>query len=205
MHPGAEGHTWFSSDGSKASRIDFIFSRNCPPRDARVNPIFFSDHTMLSCTLTLSSGVTAGKGLWKLNCSLLQDKEIVREYREQYSRWQTLQDFYDSRALWWEMVKEKTKTFFSEVGKRKKNKEKRKMVGLQKRLQRYFNLVNLGFDFNDEIKGVKTEMTELSEIISKGTILRSKEREIEEGEKCTRYFFRKIWSKGGAIANIKNK
>lgn len=104
MHPKAEGHTWFSSDGTKASRIDYVFTRECPPSDARISPVFFSDHAMLSCTLTLPPGVTVGKGLWKLNCSLLQDKEVTKEYREQYREWQTLQDFFDSRAQWWEMV-----------------------------------------------------------------------------------------------------
>ncbi len=34
------------------------------------------------------------------------------------------------------------------------------MVGLQKRLQRYFKLLNQGFDFNDEIKQVKKEMSD---------------------------------------------
>jgi len=160
---------------------------------------------MLSCTLTLPPGVTVGKGLWKLNCSLLQDKEVTKEYREQYREWQTLQDFFDSRAQWWEMVKEKTKTFFIRAGNRKKTKEKKKMVGLQKRLQRYFNLLNIGLDFNEEIKEVKKEMMILSEITSKGVILRSKEREVEEGEKCTRYFFKKIVSKSGAMVRIKNK
>ena len=29
------------------------------------------------------------------------------------------------------------------------------MMGLQKRLQRYFNLLNSGFDFTEEIKEVK--------------------------------------------------
>lgn len=53
------------------------------------------------------------------------------------------------------------------------------MVGLQKRLQRYFNLLNLGFDFNEEIK-------------SKGVILRSKEREIEEGENVHDIFLKRL-------------
>jgi len=189
VHQREEGYTWFSSDGSRASRIDYIFTRDCPPTDATVTPLFFSDHLMLSSTLSLPTGVTVGGGLWKLNCSLLEDEDVVKEYREQFSQWQTLQDFYDTRAQWWEMVKDRTRQFFRKVGRDKKNREKRYMMGLQKRLQRYFNLFNNGFDFNDEMKEVKKEMSVLSSYQSKGFILRSKEREIEEGEKCTRYFF----------------
>lgn len=122
MHPGEQGLTWFSGDGTKASRIDYIFTRDLVPVDAKLTPVFFSDHAMLSCTLSLPTGVMTGKGLWRLNCSLLEDTEIVREYREQYSQWKTLKDFYDSHAQWWEMVKGKTKTYFKQAGKKKKDK-----------------------------------------------------------------------------------
>lgn len=205
MHPREEGFTWFSGDSTRASRIDYCFTRNCPPTDARLTPVFFSDHVMLSCTLSLSSGVTFGSGLWKLNCSLLEDREIVRDYREQYKEWQTLQDLYESRAHWWEMVKERTRTYFRKLGKRKKGREDRRMLGLQKRLQRYFKLSSQGFDFKNEILEIKKEMEKLAEIKSHGVILRSKEKEVEEGEKCTRYFFKKIVSKGGILTKLKNK
>jgi len=178
MHQREEGFTWFSGDGTRASRIDYVFTRDCLPTDATLTPLFFSDHTMLSCTLSLPTGVTAGGGLWKLNCSLLEDKDVVSEYREQFSQWQTLQDFYDSRAQWWEMVKERTRQFFRKIGKIKKNRLNRRMMGLQKRLQRYFNLLNDGIDFSEEIKEIKQEMSVLSEIQSKGVILRSREKEI---------------------------
>ena len=59
--------------------------------------------------------------------------------------------------------------------------------------------------FRSEIKQVKKEMSVLSEIISKGIILRSKEQEIEEGEKCTRYFFKKILTRGGKIIKLKEE
>ncbi len=85
------------------------------------------------------------------------------------------------------MVKDWTRQFFMKVGKNKKNREKRCMMGLQKRLQRYFNLLNKGLDFSKEITEVKKEMSVLSSIQGKGVILRSKEREIEQGEKCSRY------------------
>ncbi|KAL0150101.1 hypothetical protein M9458_054528, partial [Cirrhinus mrigala] len=115
MHQREEGFTWFSGDGTRASRIDYILTRDCPPTDATLTPLFFSDHIMLSCTLSLPTGVTVGGGLWKLNCSLLEDEDVVREYREQFSQWQTLQDFYDSRAQWWEMVKERTRQYFRKI------------------------------------------------------------------------------------------
>ena len=199
LHPREEGFTWFSSDGSRASRIDYIFTRDCPPTDARLTPVFFSDHVMLSCTLSLPSGETNGSGLWKLNCSLIADNDVASQYREQFSQWQTLQDLYKTRAHWWEMVKGRTKTFFRKIGKTKKQRTDRCMMGLQKRLQRYFKLLTQGFDFNQEIKEVKKQMSALAEIKSKGILIRSKERDIEEGEKCTRYFLKKIINSGEGV------
>ncbi|KAI4787967.1 hypothetical protein KUCAC02_036148 [Chaenocephalus aceratus] len=115
MHPKEEGFTWFSSDGTRASRIDYILARDSPPTDARLTPVFFSDHAMLSCSLSLSRSVTTGRGLWKLNCSLLEDGELVRQYREHYKEWQTLQDSFDTHAEWWEMLKSRTQTFFKQA------------------------------------------------------------------------------------------
>ena len=77
------------------------------------------------------------------------------------------------------------------------------MMGLQKRLQRYFKLQQEGFDFNEEIREVKAQMSVLAEIKAKGVLIRSKEREIEEGEKCTRYFFKKIINGGEGILKLK--
>lgn len=56
-----------------------------------------------------------------MNCSILECKEVVGEYREQLSQWQTHQDFYESLTLWCEMVNERTRQFFKNVGKEKNN------------------------------------------------------------------------------------
>lgn len=205
MRPREEGFTWFSGDGTRASRIDYFLTRDCRPTDAILTPVFFSDHLMLSCSLSLSSGATVGSGLWKLNCSLLEDPDLVSQYRERYKEWQTLQDLYETRAQWWEMVKRKTQTFFRRAGKRKKDRERRRMMGLQKRLQRYFNLRQLGIDFNQEIREIKREMSVLAEVKSKGVILRSREQEVEEGEKCTRYFFKKIIARAEGIFKLRKE
>lgn len=51
-----------------------------------------------------------------------------------------------------------------------------RMMGLQKRLQRYYLLNQQGINFNDEIKEVKEEMQEIADIKSMGVILRSREK-----------------------------
>ncbi len=45
----------------------------------------------------------------------------------------------------------------------------------------------------------------MSEVKSRGAVLRSKEKEIEDGEKCTRYIFKKNMNRGGAMVNLKDR
>lgn len=120
VHPGKEGFTWHSGDGARASRIDYLFTRHCTPSDATLTPLFFTDHTMLSCTLSFPTDVTAGGGLWMLNCSLLQDEEIIKELQGTVR----LLAEPPKHVLWLEMVKDRTRSFKKKNSKGKKREER---------------------------------------------------------------------------------
>ncbi len=93
-------------------------------------------------------------------------------------------------------------SFLERQGKKRRVGKRDACWGFKKDYKMYFNLLNNGFDFNNEIQEVKKEMSVLANIESKGVILRSKEREIE-GEKCTRYFFNMIITKRGGLTSVK--
>ena len=48
-------------------------------------------------------------------------------------------------------------------------------------------------------------MSALAENRSKGVILRTKEKEIEKGERCTRHFFRKIVNRRDIILKLQKE
>ncbi|KAJ8361957.1 hypothetical protein AAFF_G00409120 [Aldrovandia affinis] len=160
LHPGREGFTWASADGSRASRIDFLFARGFVGVSASLAPVFFTDHSLLLCSLAVGPGVSVGRGAWRLNCSLLESQVVREAFRAQYAHWQTLQGLYGSRAEWWE----------------------------ERRLNRYFSLLHGGFDFRAEVEEVKREMAAIAARRSQSIIFRSKEREVDEGETCSRFF-----------------
>lgn len=202
---GQQNFTWYSADGKRASRIDYIFAKQCQTQDIQLIPVFFSDHVMIKSTLLLPKDSDFGKGVWKLNCSLLKEKKIVEKYKEEYKQWQTIQDLCDTKLQWWELIKKRTRTFFMKEGNLKKRHERNKLLKLQKRLQTYFKLQMCGLDFHTEISSTKKEIKELMENRAMGVIIRSKEQEVEEGEKCTRYFFKKIIDGRHEITELRNK
>ena len=69
--------TWFSPDGARASKIDFIFYRDFKGGTVSTSPVYFTDHLLLTGFLTLQGGLKVGGGLWKLNCLQLEDPRIV--------------------------------------------------------------------------------------------------------------------------------
>lgn len=74
------------------------------------------------------------------------------------------------------------------MAKERKQWERRK----QARLQRYYNLLVLGFDVGEEITRLKKEMMVCLNEKSKGVLIRSRVKHFEENEKFTRYFFKKL-------------
>ena len=99
--PGHPGFTLSSLDGTRASRINLIFGREVEGAAAAVAPVFFTDHMLLSCSLVLEGGWRFGRGLWKLNCLLLEEEGIVERFSEEYIGWHGLQGMYQSRVEWW--------------------------------------------------------------------------------------------------------
>ena len=93
----------------------------------------------------------------------------MMDFKQQYQDWQTLQGLYDTQAEWWEAVKGKF-VFFVRAGKERREKDKWVWAELQ-------------------VGEVRREKAALAEKRGREIMFRSREKEIEEGETCSRYFF----------------
>ena len=190
-NPNSPGFTW--SNGSTHSRIDFIFvSNGLQVSQATVKPVFFSDHLLINCSLALKNDTKKGKGSWKLNVSVLQDPVVVGKFKEKLTQWSSLQFAFDSIGEWWEDVKNRAKYFFIEEGKRAAKKKRCKLKKQQAKLQRLYTLSFAGWDVADDITLLKREMLKISSETSRGLLTRSRIQRIENNEKCSRFFFRKL-------------
>lgn len=206
VKPSEDVYTWVSDDGTKASRIDFIFSSSSVQWDkCDVVPVFFTDHCMVTARMEVEGVCEVGKGVWKLNVELLEDERLGRKFKHRYEEWQTVKDMYGSVSEWWECVKERIKKFFMAEGKIRAAKGRKRINGLQCRLEHLFKLQKQGFPVNDDIKEIKSKLKELFEKRCKAVMFRSKVQYIEENEKCTRFFYKKIVDKKKAMTGLKDE
>lgn len=202
--PDEKGFTWVRDNGTQSSRIDFVFvSKGVKCIDCTVSPVFFSDHLVLNVKINLVACVTLGKGVWKLNISLLEDKAIEALFQVRYEEWGSLKGCFETEGQWWEEVKKRIKEFFIMVGKRKAGKEKREIGGLSKRLNRYYRLREKGFDFNEEINQVKKELKDIFERKCKKIILQSRVKVLEKNETCSRFFYKKVVEGSKTMGGLK--
>lgn len=115
-------YTWVSSDSKSYSRIDLLLlNQTLTASGTTSSATFFSDHRQLSMTGHLPATQTVrGKGLWKLNTTLLTTR-LNNQYTTQLKSWSL--GFFNYPLEWWEMVKERTKHLYIKAGKTKGKRE----------------------------------------------------------------------------------
>ena len=101
-----------SSDGSVSSRIDLV---GCPyvwvpcVLSCDILPFPYSDHCAVLLRVTAPDVVPQGPGVWKLNISILEDEEYVRQVGEFWSNWRGRKSQFPSLGKWWEEGKSRVK------------------------------------------------------------------------------------------------
>ena len=81
----------------------------------------FSDHLCVSVTLDIGNQIQVARPLWRLNVSLLENKNIQSNF---YRLWYLLQrkNKFTNIVQWWEMmVKPHIKIFYINQGKEEKS------------------------------------------------------------------------------------
>ena len=196
LHPETKVFTW-SKGGKKASknsarRLDYILvSDSLVPyiKSCAVKNYGFSDHKAVSLTLQLST-FKFGKGLFKLNTSLLQDENykniIIKEIKNTQLEYQAL-----NPHLLWDMIKVNVREASQQYSrfKSRENKlaEERHIQKLSKLEQAYSQSPNDDSLLNKINKiQTKMEITDLNR--ARGAQVRSRVKFVEDDEKNTAFF-----------------
>lgn len=185
------------------STLDYIFcSPSLYPHTTSPGMIFtnnFSDHDALTVTIVPSGRTITGRGLWRLNTSLLEDTkflEIFLPFLEtlKHSRYQ------ESTQNHWDRIKRRIKGFcITESIPRARHRRTMKNQLLEQRTNRLEELIQSSGSQRERLEKELTEIeNDLSSIENHELhiqALRSGYAWREQGERCTAYFFRSIASR----------
>ena len=177
-------------------RSTFFLVESC-----EIIPGFLSDHAFIELVLSFEWSIR-GKGLWKLNTSLLSNKEYVEEINIIKETEQNMVAMGNSwnPVAGWKNAKYRIQRFshkFSQdlarIRKEKVNLLTDKLSKVEKRLA----MINLSSPkaihfinkINIKIDSIKAELNKEMRYVAQGAILRAKVRWYTEGEHNSKYFF----------------
>ena len=184
-----------SVGGFVQSRLDFwLISKHLEYNILKtdISPGRRSDHSVVSLNLELLDTVKRGKGFWKMNTSLLKDEEYLAHMRDCIQQCKEKYTEEEDKRLVWDLIKSEVRaqTISYSIYKCKQRRE------LEKELNRRLNEVeklltnNVNNDLVEEYSVLVSELDSILLFKTKGAILRSTAKWVEEGEKNSSYFLK---------------
>lgn len=194
LKPGAREFTFaLAGTGNYRARLDrmYIHESRCQMiKSAEIYPIPFSDHDLFVIDLITDfpdERPIWGRGLWKLNSSLLENPETMDRIETEWLSWREQKPVFNEQLSWWEYGKRFMKSLFIEIGKKQKRETKDRKLELMKELK--MAAKQTGLDSAMKIRHLKGKILKIEEDELAGAAVRSRSDWNQKGEKCTRYFF----------------
>ena len=196
-NPDTRRYTWrgLTRQGRVFSRLDFWLISAHMIYDlikTDISPSIKTDHSIITLTFELNNTCQKGKGFWKFNAELLKDQEYITKINTLIEICKIENAHLENKALLWDFIKCKIRgetisysSYKSKVRRAHETKLNEKLLTLEKEFDK--NLTTAG-DVKHEYDLIKQEIEEINEIKSRGFMLRSKAKWVEDGEKCTKFF-----------------
>ena len=181
-------------------RLDHLFVSNQPSIricESKIVPNIYSDHSAVVLSISFSEyEAPRGPGFWKFNNSLLSDTKYVELLNFLIPEFAKKHQGTEDKGLFWEMIKIEIRTFTIKFSKTKNKKQKAKskreeesallseMIKLQCKLQ-----TEHSDSLRSELERIKTKLSKIASVKTRGTIIRSRARWYEHGEKNSKYFY----------------
>ena len=183
-YPENREYTWY--DKEKGSRIDYWLtseSLSCQILEVSNSHAPRTDHRIISLKLSTNE-VKRGKGIWKLNTSLLFDNEYKDKIRHFWAWWKNQKHKYTDIGMWWDMGKVGIKDLSRDYSIVKSIVQKSELEDLEFEI----NSIKDDFTQNERLHELKSQYDSIIAKKSEGEKIRSKIRWWEEGEKSTKFF-----------------
>ena len=201
LHPDKFEYTWKRTNPLVMSRLDYFLVpqsmigiiENC-----EIKSNIFSDHLFLEMTIETNEQIR-GKGYWKFNTSLLEDKEYIDSANQIIAgackkfasldpgtKWDSMKQEISEHAKFWGRLKAAKVSRRKQELLKKLNTHEKKLACINLKSSKAVQVIT---KTNDKIDLVKTELQRISQKQIVGVMIRSKARFYELGEKNTKYFF----------------
>ena len=194
LNPTTKRYTWRgkTKTGHTASRIDYWLTSNNLIYDIHktdILPSIKSDHSLLLLTLVVHETQQRGRGFWKFNCSLLRDKEYVDKINQFLENCSDDYKNVTDKSLVWDAIKCHIRGITIAHSKHT-TKIKRQML---KDITQELHEMEKGLDEGDielleRYNSLKREYERIQDNFTRGIVVRSRAKWIEDGEKNTKYF-----------------
>ena len=132
-----------------------------------------------------------GQGFWKFNNSLLKDEEFVNELRSAIPEKKKEYSYLDDKGLKWDLIKMSIRALTIKYSKRKARNKRNREISLFEEL----NVIQKDLESNPNISSlklklhnIKQELDEITDENTRSSVLRSKARLYERGERNSKYF-----------------
>ena len=198
MNPEEKRYTWRKSTykGCVQSRLDYWLTPNSyfyKVKECKINPSILSDHSVITLKINNDEKIEKGKGMWKLNVTLLNDpvyikriNELIEELIEKYK------DIKDPR-LKWDVIKMDVRGSTISYASYKAKMKREHEVELLKQMKDLEPKINKDPEENDMMlyASLAKELEQLNNEITRGIQLRAQCEHMELNETNSAYFLSK--------------
>ena len=183
------------------ARLDRIYTKaNCMKNilDYQIKPNSFSDHETVILTLNANKIKRWGKGKWALNCTLLEDELFQQEVINHLHIYKANKTFINDKNEWDNFKLEIKKTAvkrsiqLSKIKETNSNRIREEITDCRLKLEEE----PLNRQALDKLSRVMKSLEALEKEKREGQRIRSKQQEILEGERSTKYYLKREKERG---------
>ena len=193
-NPEKKRFTWRQKTPIVQCRLDFFLvseSLYDSVEKTDILPSMISDHSPIYLGLMFLPQIVNGAGLWKLNLSLLDDKQYCEKLEINLKSWQAKYALLENKNTIWELIKYEIRQFSISFAKDKRKNIAKREAELEKnlKLMEETNDENYTKEGWTQYEEIKSELNDIRDQKVKGHIIRSRTQWFELGEKSTSFFF----------------
>ncbi|KAL9962045.1 hypothetical protein ACROYT_G031110 [Oculina patagonica] len=196
INPDACQFTWRDKSFKVQCRLDYFLISNelkSLVSDCKIVYTPNTDHSAVQFNLISEEAKQKkGPGFWKFNISLLEDNQYVSQLRKNLPQFQSKYESVEDLGLRWDLIKMEVRGFTVKYTKIKARKRRDEEKFLQDKMNDLFTKAENNRNNKQIINELNSTKARLDKIIAyktRGTILRSRARWHEQGERNNKYFY----------------